>query len=291
MRAGLCAVGLCLPWVADGSTDVNICREPAQQSHLTVAYHDQEESSLGRGAGVTDRVDFATDVLFASGGKWEFGFGHRSVILNVDELALQTNGYLHTFFFPIHRTSQSDGSGFRISFAPVLSGSSNVVKDPGGYSKDALQLLAAMVWSKRVSDRLDLSYGLCGDHRLGGYQVYPVISLEWRPHPDWTVELGFPASQLSYQITTRLDSVLRVSPNGNEWYVRNKSLEKSSELIYDAYVLEWAFNWRLYEHVMITASIGSEFDGRYEATLADDRRVRLSSDTATRLGVALAWLF
>lgn len=291
IRTGLCGVSLCLSCVANGSTSVDICQEPAAESHLTIAYYDQEESPFPRGLGATDRVDFATDLLLTSSEEWVFGFGHRSTILNVDDLMLQTNGYLHTFFLPMHRTSHSDGKSFRFSIAPVLSGSSNVVKDPGEYSKDALQLLAAVVWSKSVSEQLGLSYGLCGDHRLGGYEVYPVINFVWQPHPDWTIELGFPESKLSYQISKRLSSLLHVSPNGNEWYVRDKSLEKSSKLVYEGYLLEWAFSWRLHQHLMITAGVGTEFDGHYAATLIDDSRVRLSSESSTRVGVALAWFF
>lgn len=291
ITACLYGVGLCLPCVADGSTSVDICQEPVAESHLTIAYYDQEKSPFKSGPGATNRVEYGTDLLLTSNQKWALGFGHRSTILNVDDLVLQTNGYLHTFFLPMHRTSHADSKSFRLSIAPVLSGSSNVVKDPDEYSKEALQLLAAMVWSRPVSDQLGLSYGICGDHRLGGYQVYPVISLRWQPRPDWIIELGFPTSQLRYQITERLNSWLRVSPNGNEWYVKNKSLDKHSKLLYEAYVLEWALNWRLHQHFMMTASVGREFDGQYEATLLDEGRVRLSSDSSTRVGVALAWFF
>jgi len=277
--------------VANGSTSVDICQEPVAESHLAIAYYDQEYSSFERGQGATDRVNYSTDFLLAVNKKWNLGFGHRSTILNVDDQELQTNGYLHTFYFPVHRTSHSDSKSFRISIAPALSGSSNVTEDLNEYTKDALQLLAAMVWSRRISDQLGLSYGICADYRLGGYQAYPVISFNWQPHPDWTIELGFPTSKLSYEVTKRFNLSLSVSPDGNEWYVKNKSLEKSSKLVYEAYVLELAFNWRLRQRFMFTTSIGREFDGRYDMTLLDDSRVRLSIDSATRFGMALAWFF
>lgn len=291
ISAGLCAVGLCLASAAKGSTGIDVCQDPSRESHLTIAYYEQEESPFEQAPGRTNRDDFRTDLLFAATEQWSFGFGHRSAILNVDDLKLQTNGYLHSFFFPLHWTRQAEGSSFRFSVAPVLSGSSNVTKDPGEYSRDALQLLAAMVWSRPVSDRLDLSYGICGDHRLGGYQVYPAVSLEWQPHPDWSVELGFPASQLSYQIAEKLDSSLRISPNGNEWFVKDKTLTKSSVVIYEAYLVEWVLNWRLHERFMMTASVGTEIDAQYEVTLIDDSRVRLSSESTARIGFAVAWFF
>jgi len=289
--ACLCGASLCLPGVANASTSVDICQEPVAESHLTIAYYDQENSFFESGRGATNRANYSTDLLFARKEKWIFGFGHRSTILNVDDLELQTNGYLHTFFFPVHWTSHSDRKSFRFGIAPALSGSSNVTEDPNEYTKDAFQLLATFVWSRRISDQLGFSYGICGDHRFGEYQVYPVISLKWQPRPDWTIELGFPTSQLSYEATKSFNFLLRVSPNGNEWYVKDKSLEKSSKLVYEAYVVELALDWRLHQHFMITASVGREFDARYEMTLADESRVRLSSDPATRFGAALAWFF
>ena len=261
------------------------------ESHLTIAYYDQEKSSLEREQSVVDRVNYNSDFLFRSNKDWSFGFGYRGTNLNVEGLALQTNGYLHTFFLPVHKIHQSDGKSFRFSIAPTLSASSNIAKDPGEYTSNAFQLIAAIVWNRQLSDRLGLNYGLCGDYRLGGFQVYPTIGFKWQPDPDWKIEIGFPASQLSYELSNTVSSWLRISPDGNEWYVKDKSLEKGSKLIYEAYILELAFNWHLSRHFTITGSVGSEFDARYEATLLDDSRVRVQSDSAARIGVALAWFF
>lgn len=282
---------LCLPSVATGSSSVDVCQEPVSESQLAISYYGHEKSSFKRGPGATDRVEYSTDLLLKLNDEWALGIGHRGTILNVEDLVLQTNGYLHSFIFPVHRTGHSDGKSFRLSIAPALSGSSNVVKDPSQYAKDAFQILAAMVWRRQISDQLSFSYGVCGDHRFGGYLVYPVIGFDWQPRPDWRIEIGFPASQLSYEVTRTFDLFLRVSPNGSEWYVKSKSLEQDSRLVYKAYVLESAFSWRLHRHFDLTASIAREFDIRYEMTLFDENRVRLSSDSSTRVGVALAWYF
>ena len=291
VRTCLSCVGLCLPCISNSSTSVDICQEPTAESHLSIAYYDTEEASLEGRLGETNLKNYSTDLLFKSNNNWIYGFGHRSAILNEDRLELQTNGYLHSFFFPVHRLSQSDNKSFRFSFAPALSGSSNVTKDPSEYTADALQLLAAFVWGWQTSDRLRLRYGICGDHRFGEYHVYPVISVNWQPHPDWIIEFGFPTSQVSHQVTKSLTSSLRIVPNGNEWYVKDKSLSKHSQLVYEAYLLEWAFNWRAHRHFMLTASVGREFHSRYEMTLLNENRVRISSDAATRVGVALTWFF
>ena len=291
VRICLISVGLFLPCVSNASTSAEICQALKPESHLSIAYYVHEESPLGTTSGTSNLENFSTDFLYNTNSKWAFGIGHRTTILNIDGLDLQTNGYLHTFFFPIHRFSKSDNKTFRFSIAPTLSGSSNVVKDPDEYSADALQLLAALIWERQLHERWTLSYGICGDHRFGDYQIYPAVSASWQLHPSWSLEFGFPRSQLTFQASKSLTSVLRIEPNGNEWYVKDKSLQKDSQLLYEAYLLEWAFNWRAHEHLMLSASVGREFDRHYELTLLDDSEVRLPGDAATRIGVALAWIF
>ena len=198
---------------------------------------------------------------------------------------------MHTLFVPVHRVNQSDGERFRISIAPALSASSNVVKDPGEYDTDAFQLLAAAIWHRPLSDATGLRYGVCGDHRFGSYKIYPFLSLGWQLHPDWTIELGFPTASVRYQITRSLISSLRLAPTGNEWYVKDKSLRNASQFIHESYLLKWALNWQAYTRLTITADIGWQFRNRYELTLVDGSRVHLSGDSVTRVGASLDWRF
>ena len=285
-----CLTGLCLGLYcfADCFASVDVCQEPPTYSHLSVGYYNHEKSSIGNTLTETNPENYDFDLLFKSS-KWVFGAGNRYTKLN--ENGLQTNGHLHTFFLPVHRLSQNDRRSFRASIAPALSATSNVVRRTGEYTADAFQFLAALVWGRQLSDRLDLRYGICGDHRFGSYRIYPVIAVDWRPHPDWTVELGFPTSQLSYRVLTGLTSLLRIAPDGNEWYVKDNDLEKQSQLVYEAYTIEWAFNWQAHKDLLLTASVGRQFHIRYEATLLDGSRVRRSSDSGTRVGVALSWRF
>ena len=291
VRSWLVCLCLCSSCVSNSLASVDVCQEPEADPHLSIAYYKHGGSSIERNLGETRQENVDIDLQLKSNNKWTFGAGHRYAILNVDQLELQTNGHLHTFFLPVHRLSQADRKSFRISIAPTLSASSNVMKDPDEYVTDALQLLAALVWSRQVSDQAGIRYGICGDHRFGNYQIYPLISLDWQPHPDWMIELGFPVSQLSYRVSKSFASLLRIGPDGNEWYVRDKSLEKQSQLVYKAYALEWALDWQAHEHFALTASVGIQFHNRYEMTLLNDTQVRLSSESVNRIGVALAWYF
>ncbi len=288
-----CVVGICMSigCLSPSQASVDICQQPTAYSHISIAYYSGQKASFESGIGETgqDNTDF--DLLFTSKNNWTFGLGHRYSVVKVDGLDLQTNGHLHTFFLPLHKQSQSDDKSFRFSVAPALSASSNVMKDPGEYSGDAIQVLAALVWGNTLSDRVSLRYGVCGDHRFGRYEIYPLISVDWQPHADWTIELGFPTTRVVYKASRKITSSLRIAPDGNEWFVKDKTLQQQSQFDYEAILLEWAINWQAHRHFSISASLGRHFDNRYEMTLLDDSRVQLSSDPATRIGAAVAWRF
>lgn len=284
-------IGLLMHGVSSGATSVDVCREPPDRSQVAIAYYTQEAASFEGSSGETDLNNLNFDFQFWPNKHWSVGAGHRYTILNVERLELQTNGHLHTFFFPLHKQSGPGKKGFRFSIAPAFSASSNVASDLDEYTVDAFQLLASAVWKRQLSDKLEAHYGFCGDHRFGKYQIYPVFEFSWQPGASWTIDIGFPASQISHRLSETLGSSLRIAPNGNEWYVKDESLQNNSDFVYEAYLLELGFSWQKHEHFSLTAIVGREFHGRYEMSLLNEDRVRLSSDSANRVGVEIAWTF
>lgn len=290
-RRGLNGMYLLALCFSNGEASVDICWQPTVDSHISIAHFNHDRSSVDRGNGTIDQENLYFDLQFKLNDKLSVGASHQYTILNVDAIEPQTNGHLHTILLPLHRQIRSDRGSFRLSIAPALSASSNVVKDPGEYKGDALQLLTALVWSRQSSESLSFRYGICSDHRFGRYAVYPSIGIDWQPHADWTIELGFPDSQLTHQVSKNLASTLRVYPDGNEWHVMDRGLQRRSQLVYESLLLEWLVNWQAYENLTVTFGIGRQFQTRYELTLIDDSRVRLHGDPATRVGLALAWFF
>lgn len=271
--------------------EMDICQPQDESSHLSFGYYQQDWNELDDGAGQIRRTDQNSELHYELNDTWSLGVGHRYVILDVAPQQLQTNGHLHTVSFPFHRQSGSDGKSFRFSIAPALSASSNVMKDPGEYSADTFQLLAAAVWSAKLSDKTDLRYGLCADHRFGQYAVYPSIGLDWRPRADLQVTFGFPVTRVTYQASPRVDMSLRITPDGNEWHVKNRDLTRQSQLVYEAMQIGWALNWQARERLTLTVDIARLMRSRYDVVLADDSRVELALDAATRVGAAFAWRF
>ena len=121
--------------------------------------------------------------------------------------------------------------------------------------------------------------------------MYPLLGVSWEPNPDWNVQLGFPNSHVSYQLSDRLSTQLRFAPDGNEWQVFDRSLAIRSQFVYEAYALEWAIDWDLLENFTLSASVGRQFDNQYEMTVLDQSRVHLTADDVTRIGAALEWRF
>lgn len=282
----------CVAYALPGvDTNVDICGQPAAFPYLSAGYLADENQDIDGGLGEVQQVNTVFDLLLRPNDTWSFGVGHRYAILDFDSLEPETNGHLHTLFVPLHRQSRSETGSFRASIAPALSTSSNILKDPGEYSADALQLLAALEWGRSLGRKANLRFGVCGDHRFGSYRIYPLISVDWQPNADWSIEVGFPTLQARFRISSRFSSSVRFTPDGNEWHVAGKSLENQSRLVYEAYLLEWTLSWQASRSLAVTASVGRQYQNRYEMTLQDGSQVQLSSEPATRIGAAMVWRF
>lgn len=269
----------------------DVCQPPDDVSRLSLGYSKQDRTRLEGSTSDVRREDRDINLQYRLDDTWLVGVRHRYVILDVAPIELQTNGHLHTLFFPVHRQGKPDGNGFRFSIAPGVSASSNVMKDPGDYTGDTFQLLAALVWTRDLSSRTNLRFGLCGDHSFGKYTVYPSFGFDWRPRPDVTIALGLPVSELTYRARKGIDLSVRLSPDGNEWHVKSRDKRQQSRIVSRAILLELALKWQALERLGVTASVARRFHNRYEVALVDERRVKLSHDAATRVGIALDWLF
>ena len=285
---GICAYLLC---PSPSLASAEVCQQPGNYSHLSLAYYSYDESAVAGDIGHINQQNHHFDLLYQLHESWVFGVGHRYVILGIDPIELQTNGHLHTLFFPLHKQTESGNRSFRFSIAPALSASSNVMKDAGEYSSDSFRLLAAFIWSRKLSERATLRFGACGDSRFGDYRIYPSIGIDWRPRSDVTIKLGFPSTRLTYQAQPNIGFSVRIAPDGNEWHVKSKDLQKESQLVFEAFLLEGTVNWHAGKQLTITASIGRQFHNRHDAMLIDESSARLYGESVTRLGAALEWRF
>lgn len=269
----------------------SVCGSPAESSEVSAGFVRQEEATLEPPPGTTREEHRIFDVfLKPASGLWSFGFGHRYAILNFDDVTPQTNAHLHTAYFPMHRIREGDHTSFRASVAPALSASSNIIGHPQEYRSETLQFLFAVAWHRQFAG-WTLRYGICGDHRFGEYRVYPSIGTVWQPHPDWTLDVGFPDTLLTYRFNRRLSSDIGISPAGNDWHVADRSMSEESRLVYEGYVIDWQLQWDAMPALSISAGLGATMDSRYELTLMDGERIRVSADPVLGINAGLRWKF
>lgn len=285
----LAAIAACgLLFAGPAGAGAAVCADPAARSYAAGEFTRHGRSALRERPGATEQENQDLDVLVASPTRaFSYGFGHRYMIFDFSAIEPQTNAHLHTSFVPLHWQR----GNLRLSAAPALSASSNVMGHPQEYESETLQLLFAAVAAKEIDERLAFVYGLCGDHRFGEYRVYPVAGVEWRPHPEWTVELGFPETRIAWTVTNALGTSLQVAPDGNEWRVENRDFSAESDFVYEAVALEWVTEWSPGSRLTVALSLGRQLRNRYEMTLANGQRVSVSGAPADRVGVGLRWRF
>lgn len=288
--ARLTCIALGIAANASAHASATVCEEPSPESFAAVTFIDHEQAELAGQSGSTNQENQNFDVLVASpstGFAW--GFAHRYVIFDFTDIDPQTNAHLHTTFAPLHWTFP--GRRLRASVAPALSASSNVMGHPAEWEGETPQLLAALIATSQLFDEVGLRYGLCGDHRFGEYRLYPVAVVAWRFRTDWRMELGFPTSSLRYEPVDAVSTTLAISPDGNEWHVKNRDFTSGSRFVYEAVVLEWTTDWRVRPRLTLSLRLGRQLDNRYEMTLAGGERVTVSGEPANRVGFGIRWRF
>lgn len=280
-------LGLCC--LLPPTSGASVCGEPGYRSYVSAALTEYQEAALDERTATTTRKDQELEIALRNRSGFSFGFRHRYTKFDFEGIDLQTNGHVHTSSFPVHWRS---GSGnLRAAFAPALSASSNVLGHPQEYGRDTLQFAFALIRQQRISEEVTARYGICGDHSFGEYRTYPSATLEWRLNDAWKVELGYPASAVSYRPSSWFATGLRAAPDGNEWHVMNRSFEEESFLVQEAYALDWQFTVEAGENLAFAAWLGRQFDSSFEMTLASGERVAAGSESVNRIGAGIRWQF
>jgi hypothetical protein len=289
-RRWLCAATL-LYMLFPVSGRTSVCEEAGTRSFLAAAIVDHEESVLDPGPGSTAQQNQSLQVLVRGSESISFGFDHRYTKFNFAGIEPQTNAHLHSAAFPFHWKRGGERRSLRVAVAPTLSTSSNVLGHPQRYSADILQVAFALLWTRPLSATSGFKYGLCGDDRFGRYRILPAAVLEWRPHPDWELDLGFPVSSVTFSISDLLSTAIVAMPDGSEWHVMNREFDAESRFVHEAYVVEWMVALDAGEHLSIAAGFGRQMGNRFEMTLETGARVAVEGEDVNRARVELRWRF
>jgi len=281
-----------LSHVFTGSSNagVNICTVQPTSAYFEAGYLEQSREPLNVNAGSVSSSVFNFNFLYkwpeTASGTWYSGLGHQYTIFDFQDLDVQTNGHQHTLYLPLFYTLKSHAANLQLSFAPALSVSSNILKQPDQYDANALQGLGSLVYRTDTSDPLNWLAGFCADHRFGNFRVYPIFGLEWGLSPAWQAVLAFPDSQVTHRLSERIQWQLQVGPDGNQWHIKDKELQQSSAFTLAAWLAEWQIDWRVAPGFSLSASLGKVFNADYRFTLANGEDVVADADNSTRYRIA-----
>jgi hypothetical protein len=278
---------LLLSIVFPGRSMASVCESPGMEAYVSAAIVNHRTADLEQRPGGTEQKNQDLQIRLNGSGRIAFGFDHRYTRFDFRGVDLQTNGHVHTSAFPLHWRRDN----LRVGLAPTLAASSNVLGHPQKYRSDTFQLALAIVWRQRFSETLSARYGLCGDDRFGEYRLYPAAGIEWQPHPDWKVELGFPASVLTYRAGSSLRAEFRLEPDGSEWHVMNREFDAESPLVYEAWTAEWKLALEAGEHLVVAGSFGRQFLNHFEMTLQSGERISIDREAANFVGAEVQWRF
>jgi hypothetical protein len=185
---------------------------------------------------------------------------------DVDGEAADTNSYVHRLTLGWQRSSDS----MRLDLGVTLAVSSNALKNADDLGIEDLRPALGVQWRAGPA-----WVALYADDRLGRTLVYPGFEVPWQPAPSHAIRLGFPASSWRWDMLPHWQSVAAIEPDGACWRVRDKEVERSSEVCSKAWQAAWTLSWQAAGFVIVDASVGYRFESKLEYQLRDRRTVHI----------------
>lgn len=96
--------------------------------------------------------------------------------------------------------------------------SPSFASDSASISGDSFNLMAMATIGKELSPTFSWNVGVVGMTR-GDMKVIPVLGVHWRFAPDWDLELGFPNTGVSYQVSEALRLNAGARFHGGTYYI------------------------------------------------------------------------
>jgi hypothetical protein len=263
---------------------------PEHHVYLRAAYGDMQTTDLD---GATGDVGGARTTLSAGyrgqANSWRVALGHEYDARDVQlaDAAPDTNGHLHTLHVAASwRLPAADGR-LVLTFAPAISASSNLFKDPGKLDTESAQLWAAATWQV-PSRRWDWVLGLAHDYRFGKARLYPVTGLSWQ-HDRFFLWATYPDLVARWKFAQQWALAFTVGPDGNEWQAYDEDLERSDDFRREAWQagLELGYRWR--NGLSLKLASHYYWDQRWRMRLEDGGLLRARAENSAFLGIELGW--
>ena len=277
------------------TADNQYCNDDMKQYHIGLSTGKLQNAALDSGAEVSFSRNALTTGIIASSEQnhsMTIDFNFQYTIVGFDDtVSPMTNGHLHSWDFPLswHRK----GADYTLDYylAPVISVSSNVLKNPDLLDREGMQLWTGMVYKKNLNQQSAWLLGFRSDHRFGPYRVYPVAGFCWQPSTNWQLQLALPDFSIRRFFSNGINIKLFAEPDGNKWHVFSKDETSSSDFIYNAIVTGLSIEWRINSTVRLELSAVKHSRREFSFALDDVTPIETGARSSTGLTLSAGVLF
>lgn len=189
---------------------------------------------------------------------WRAALLHRYRTITFEALASRAdfNGDVHVLGFGLQGLHTSRQRRRAVSAMPVITTSSNALKNPHALRASDLSLWVSWIDHREQTISISWLYGLQIDNRFGDYLPYPTAGATWEPRPGTLLQLAYPDARWHQYIAPQFSLDLRLSPDGGRWHVHNKNMERQSDFSWEKWRASLALNWSHPSGLIIEISAG-----------------------------------
>jgi hypothetical protein len=271
------------------------CDDEMNQYHIDLSAGSLQEAPLDNGAkAALTRRELNAGIITNEEQEHSmaFDFNYQYTIVSYDDqVQPMTNGHLHSLAFPVGWRHKGTDYTLDYYLAPVISVSSNALKNPDLLDREALQLWTGMIYKKELHKGSAWLLGFRSDHRFGPYHIYPVAGFCWQPNANWQLQLALPDFSIRKFFSNRINIKLFVEPDGNKWHVFSEDTTSSSDFIYNAIVTGISIEWQINPTLWLALSALKHSGREFSFVLEDGTPVDTGADSSTGLSISAGVLF
>lgn len=271
------------------------CENKTSQYHIGLSGGSLQEEPLDNGAKVTlTRRELNAGIITNSeqDRSMTFDFDYQYTIVGYDDLVQpMTNGHLHSLGFPVGWRSKGKDFSLDYYLAPVISVSSNALKNPDLLDREALQVWTGLIYTKELSRESSWLLGFRSDYRFGPYHIYPVAGFCWRPDANWQLQLALPDFSIRRLYSNGIIIKLFAEPDGNKWHVFSEDTTTSSDFFYNAIVTGLSIEWQVNSKLLLELNAIRHSRREFSFTLEDGTTADTGARSSTGLSIGANLFF
>ncbi len=266
------------------------CAIEKKRHHLDLAYAVLKKSKMDKVAdnkvAIThSEVRFDRLVSNQPGHAISLGFNELYTIMDFDQLSSMTNGHLHTLGLSLNGHYQKNGMDILYNLNPVISVSSNALKNTHLLNSESFQLTSSLIATKVTQSESDWVFGFKSDYRFGDYRLYPLAGVCWRYSDNWLFQFALPDFSIQKLYAGGIKLILYATAEGNKWHVFSQDVQRDSVLTYNDRVAGITAQWFITPTIELSLDVERHTNREFRLVLSDNSLIepRAASSTEIRL--------